>query len=437
MTTRRPSLLRGFRAAEGGAVHSQLRTTLSLAFAVVFVVGIRAADAQGARVTGVVKDTSGNPIEGVTITVTTQAREDFSMTKTSNKKGKFIIAHIDTVLTYTYTFEKDGYQTSSHQIRPIDVTGPLEIVMQPVQGAGHAAAQPISGRARAVKAYNEGVVARQEGDLDHAEQLFREAVEIDPDLAEGYTALASVAHERGDFATAVAQCERALELDSSSALALQLRFDAYRQMGDDEKAAEAAEAMRAAGAGSEAAVVVFNEGVNTYREGNVAEAVSKFEEAVALDPELVNGYVVLGSIAFSQGDPARAAELAATALEKDPSNVGALQVAYDSARALGDVEAAQGALVRLVNADPSWASTGLYDHGVDLYNDGDMVGAIAAFRQVLEVQPGEARAHYLLGMALYNTGDTATAREHLNRFLELAPDDPDAPIAREVLSYVN
>ena len=42
--------------------------------------------------------------------------------------------------------------------------------------------------------------------------------------------------------------------------------------------------------GSEAAVVVFNDGVRAYREGNVAEAAGKFEEALALDPELVNGY---------------------------------------------------------------------------------------------------------------------------------------------------
>jgi tetratricopeptide (TPR) repeat protein len=183
--------------------------------------------------------------------------------------------------------------------------------------------------------------------------------------------------------------------------------------------------------------VVFNDGVRAYREGNVAEAAEKFEEALALDPELVNGYVVLGSIALSQGDIERASELAATALVKDPTNVDALRVSYDAARALGDVQGAQQALLRLVEADPSWAATGLYDHGVDLYNNGEMVGAIGAFRQVLEAEPDDARAHYLLGMALYNTGDTAAAKEHLNRFLELAPDDPDAPIAREILSYMN
>lgn len=414
-----------------------IRTVLLLISAILLALGSREANAQSGRITGLIRDSAGIPIEGVTITVTTEAREEFKMTKTTNKKGKFIIAHIDTVLTYTYTFEKQGYQTFTRQVRPIDVTDQMEFVMKTLEEAGVVPAPTVSGRTRAITAFNEGVMARQGGDLDGAEELFREAVKIDPDLVEGYTALSSVAHERGDFATVVVEAERALELDPNNALALQLRYDAYRQMGNDAKAAEAAEAMRAAGAGSTAAVVVFNEAVRAYREGNVAEAIGKFEEAVAIDPELVNGYIVLGSIALSQGNAARAAEMAETALEKDPGNADALKVKYDAARALGDAELAQMALAQLVEADPSWASTGLYDHGVDLYNDGEMVGAIAAFRQVLQVQPDHAQCHYLLGMALFNTGDTAAAKEHLNRFLELAPEDPDASIAREILSYTN
>jgi tetratricopeptide (TPR) repeat protein len=418
-------------------VASRYRIVILLIAALVLVFGSRGVDAQNERITGVVRDTAGKPIEGVTISITTDAREDFSMTKSTNKKGKFIIVHMDVALTYTYTFEKEGYQTFTHEVRPLDVSDSLEFVMLTVAEAGQISEQPISGRARAVETYNEGVVAKQRGDLDGAEELFRQAVKIDPELVEGYVALASVAHERGDFATAATEAERALELDPDSSLALQLRFDSYRQLGNEEKAAEAAEAMRAAGAGSEAAVVVFNDGVRAYREGDVAEAVDKFEEALALDPELVNGYVVLGSIALSQGDFGRASELAATAMEKDPANVDALRISYDAARALGDVQGAQQVLVRLVEADPSWASTGLYDHGVDLYNNGEMVGAADAFRHVLEAEPDDARSHYMLGMALYNTGDTASAKEHLNRFLELAPDDPDAPIAREILSYAN
>ena len=35
-----------------------------------------------------------------------------------------------------------------------------------------------------------------------------------------------------------------------------------------------------------------------------------------------------------------------------------------------------------------------------------------------------------------DTGDTRKAREHLRRFLELAPDDPEASSAGEMLGYL-
>jgi len=38
-------------------------------------------------------------------------------------------------------------------------------------------------------------------------------------------------------------------------------------------------------------------------------------------------------------------------------------------------------------------------------------------------------------MAKLNLGDTEDAKTHLTRFLELAPDDPDAALAREMLEF--
>jgi len=132
-------------------VASQNRIVVLLFTALVLVLGSRNIDAQNERVTGVVKDTAGNPLQGVTITITTDAREDFSMTKSTNKKGKFIIVHMDVALTYTYTFEKEGYQTFTHEVRPLDVYDSLEFVMLTLEQAGQVTDQPISGRARAVK----------------------------------------------------------------------------------------------------------------------------------------------------------------------------------------------------------------------------------------------------------------------------------------------
>ena len=98
-----------------------------------------------------------------------------------------------------------------------------------------------------------------------------------------------------------------------------------------------------------------------------------------------------------------AAAEAEEALAIDPTDVRAMQLRFDAYRLAG--------------------------------NDVKAEEAAQALEKVLEVEPDHARAHYLLGVALFNTGQTGPASEHLRRFIELAPDDPDAVIAKDLLAY--
>ncbi|MBD3853439.1 MAG: tetratricopeptide repeat protein, partial [Acidobacteria bacterium] len=113
----------------------------------------------------------------------------------------------------------------------------------------------------------------------------------------------------------------------------------------------------------------------------------------------------------------------------------ALKIRYDAMRSLGDTAGARQALEALIRADPQWASTDLFNHAVELYNSDQMADAANALEKVVEAQPDDAKALFLLGMARYNLGDSEDAKKHLARFLELAPDDPDAALAKEMLKY--
>ncbi|MBD3871724.1 MAG: tetratricopeptide repeat protein [Acidobacteria bacterium] len=244
-----------------------------------------------------------------------------------------------------------------------------------------------------------------------------------------------VAHQRGDFATAATEAELALAINPSNEQALLLRYDAYRKQGDNEKTSDAAEALRQTGSASDAARRVFNEGLDAYRGGDTETASAKFREAVGLDPDLANGYIMLASISLADGDPKQAEGMASKALEIDPDNTNALKIRYDAMRSLGDTAGARQALEALIRADPQWASTDLFNHAVELYNSDQMADAANALEKVVEAQPDDAKALFLLGMARYNLGDSEDAKKHLARFLELAPDDPDAALAKEMLKY--
>ena len=50
----------------------------------------------------------------------------------------------------------------------------------------------------------------------------------------------------------------------------------------------------------------------------------------------------------------------------------------------------------------------------NLKPDGDIPGAIAAFRKAIELKPDFEKAHYSLGIALRSQGDTAAAHKELD-----------------------
>jgi len=416
----------------------EFRIAVFLITLAIVALGVPEAAAQAARVSLVVKDVDGKPIEGVTITVTNPDKESGEIIKVTNKKGKVTITHLDSFPTYTYKFEKEGYQILTTEVHPdYTETSRLEFTLRPqkIAEVSPEQQQKVSGSSRALVAFNEAAEAQKGGDLDLAEQKFRRAAELNPTLAEPHIALAVVAHQRGDFATAATEAELALAINPSNEQALLLRYDAYRKQGDDEKMSDAAEALRQTGSAPDAAHRVFNEGLDAYRGGDTETASAKFREAVGLDPDLANGYIMLASISLADGDPKQAEGMASKALEIDPDNTNALKIRYDAMRSLGDTAGARQALEALIHADPQWASTDLFNHAVELYNSDQMADAANALEKVVEAQPDDAKALFLLGMARYNLGDSEDAKKHLARFLELAPYDPDAALAKEMLKY--
>jgi tetratricopeptide (TPR) repeat protein len=399
-----------------------------------------AAAQAGGRISGKVEDQAGKPIEGVQVIAISPDLETFKVEKVTNKKGKFVLAFTDSTASYVIELKKEGYQTIVAPINPVPgQTRMVEYVLLPATGDEQLAAEraALSGAGRAIRVFNEGVEAQRAGDLDLAAKKYNEAASINPELASAHTSLAAVAHMRGDYAASAAEAEQALAIDPTDARAMQIRYDAYRLAGDKEKAKEAEQALRELGGIGETAARIFNEGADAYNAGDMATAISKFQQAADLDPKLVQARLVLAKLFFTEGNLPEALARAEEVVALEPGNGEALRIKYDSARRLGENEKAAEALDGLAESDPEWAATGLYQLAVELYNNDQAEAAVQALERVLRADPNHAKAHYLLGVAQFNTGQTDMAVAHLRRFLELAPDDPDAAIARDLLSYSN
>ncbi|MCP4201436.1 MAG: tetratricopeptide repeat protein [bacterium] len=184
------------------------------------------------------------------------------------------------------------------------------------------------------------------------------------------------------------------------------------------------------------AILVFNEGAAAASAGDLETAEQKFDEAITLDPDLPEAHAALSALWLASDRFAEAATAADRALELEPGNIRAMEIRYQAHKALGNEAEAAQALAELQAASPEAAQLDRYNRGVGLFNTGAIEEAKSLFLEVLELDPGHARSHYMLGMCHVNSGDNAKAREHLERFLELAPDDADAASAREMVRYL-
>jgi tetratricopeptide (TPR) repeat protein len=395
------------------------------------------------RIAAKVVDQDGEPIKGALVTVTSPELS-FRHSKMTNKRGQSIVTFAVGAAIYDFTIEMEGYQTVTAEVQP--KVGTIEervFTLSPVGAAVASDATTTVDRPAAptiaskkVRRYNDGVEAQQAGDLEGAMAKFREAAEIDPEFAPAFTGIATVAMEQGNYQEAAEAAERAVTLDPESYRALQLRYDAYRNLGDEAKAAAAAKALKEAGDISEATAQTFKEAIEAANTGNLEIAKARFRQALDLDPELVAAYSNLAQIFMWEGDLERAAAMADEVLRRRPDDLPALKIRYQALHRMGDDDAAKSALGEIVAADPEWATSVLFDDAQELFNANQFEAARTVFEQILTVQPDHPESHYLAGLSCNSSGDFEGAKLHLARFLELAPDSQMAPTAQEILKYL-
>jgi len=412
------------------------------AFLALLVLLVPAASAlavgQG-RLQGEVVDESGKPVAGVTIRATND-EIGYDNTFDTNKGGKFQVLVVDATRTYTLTFTKDGHATVTEpvKIEPGGIT--RKTFTMPTAGsagAAAAAAAPPTGKAKAVASYNDGVRALQAGDRETAKLAFDVARELDPDMPQPYTALTSIYLDEKDYAKAIETSLKLLELDPSNAIALQTLYDAYIATGDQAKAEEAlAKLSSLETGGADAAVRVFNRGAEAARVGDVEGAMGHFRRAVELDPELAPGHAALARLHLARQEYDEALAAADRALAIDPDLLDLQKVRYEVYHRTGEEAKAQEVFAALAAADPEGLADTLFQHGKEAFDANQPEQAKQALEQALEANPEHARAHYVLGLVYVNLGDTAKAKQHLGRFIELAPDDPEAASARDMMGYL-
>ncbi len=386
------------------------------------------------RLSGVVEDQQGNPIEGARVTLMAQEVQSAVTTET-NRKGKFNLIVADATKAYLIRIEKEGYQPVQEPIE-VPIGSMIRRTWQLVPGESAAGADMLqSAEDPAGKLYNEGARLYNTGDFDGALEKFEAASQLDASIPEIWSGLARIYWSREQDAEGIAAAEKLVELDAENVLGLRILADAYREHGDA-RAEQMLDRLVAVDKTEGTAKRVFNQGVEKVKQGDSEAAIQRFEQAISIDPTLAPAYRVLGQLYNSQSDHEQAVVYGQKLLELEPGSAEAHSILYAAYQILGNQEGAQASLKALQSAQPEELAEALFSEGKSYFDNNQPTEAIRVLSQLLSVQPDHPGANYILGLSYLNVDEQAKAVEQLERFIELAPDHPEAPAAREMLGYL-
>ena len=179
------------------------------------------------------------------------------------------------------------------------------------------------------------------------------------------------------------------------------------------------------------AVAAFNAGAELANEGKDAEALVKFQEAVAAKPDLTAGWQALAKIYLRTKTYPKAIEAANKALELANDETDMFAVLYESYKATGDTAKANEAKKKLPANAPM-----LFNDAAKLINAGKDADAEPLLKQAIAADEKFAPAYYELGMVYVRAGKNADARSNLEKYISLDPSGKDAATAKEMLKYV-
>jgi len=223
------------------------------------------------------------------------------------------------------------------------------------------------------------------GQLQRAEELYREILLADPGNAEAHYFLGAACQAVGKLPEAVANLRQAVRLRPE-------HFAAHNHLG-----------------------------VVLVQQGQVAEAIASFQHAVQMKPDYAEAYGNLGAAFKSQGNWDRAVACYQRAAQLKPDDAEASFHLGAVLRRLGKLPEAIAALQHAVRLKPNH----LEAHnqlGIARAQQGDFAAAAESFRKVVWLDGGHADGHSNLGNALKEQGKLHEAIACYRRALELKPN---------------
>jgi tetratricopeptide (TPR) repeat protein len=171
------------------------------------------------------------------------------------------------------------------------------------------------------------------------------------------------------------------------------------------------------------------------KSGKHAEARGAYEALLAKYPEAYQLHPLIARTYSAENQHDKAVEHLQTALAKQPDNVEWKLLLGSELAVAGKPDEAKATLASI---DESMIkdATPYLNIGISLYNANQPKEAQAYFDKAVTQFPKEADGYYYRGLTHLQLGNNDAAKTDMTKFVELAPNAPEAEMAKKILAQL-
>jgi tetratricopeptide (TPR) repeat protein len=239
--------------------------------------------------------------------------------------------------------------------------------------------------------FEKAVEAHKKGEFTRAAEMYKKALEMDPENKRAFVLLGNVAYHLGELEDSVTYYKKAIELDPEYSIAF------------------------------------FNLGSVFEDLGDLEEARVNFQKATEIDPDYAEAYTSLGTVLKALGDVNGAISCFQRAMEIDREM---------EAPKRGIEELMEDIHEQLKAKEITKAAEELIKDGIVFEDQGDLEAAIEKYTEALRVNPDSLIGYFFLGIAQEKAGDQAAATLCYKKIGEMDPEIAAKGISMDILEIL-
>ena len=270
---------------------------------------------------------------------------------------------------------------------------------------------------------NQAIACHQSGQLQQAEQICQQILDIDPQNAEVFNLFGLIACQAEKYEIAVDLINHALDISPNQPLFLNNLGLALKEQGKIEEAIEVYS--QALDIQPESVGIHNNLGVALYKQGKCDKAIETYQRVIQIQPDFAEAYNNLGMVLKKKGELDAAVQVHHQALRIQPDFAEAHRNLGDILQKQGKYDKAVEAYQRAIQIQPNYAAA--YNNlGIAWQKQGKLEQAIQIYHKTLVIRPNYPQAYNNLANTLKEQGKLQGAVQAYHKAIEINPSYIDA-----------